>query len=348
MSGRSVRENGKNTKQRMKKRAKGNEAEGPVAKTIYTIKLDEGQLEKLEALCDKKCFGFYNVDHSLFAFKAPVEQVNIVAYKSGKVVIQGKGTEWFVQNYVEPEVTGRPELGYEEVHHPEWFEPHAGVDEAGKGDVFGPLVSCCVIADGDMVRKWREAGVKDSKAMTDNSILHLEKVILRTKGVVVRRTFASMERYNELMSKPGANLNKLLAWFHARSVAAALEVRQVEWGLLDQFSKAPLTQQQLKKDGVEFDLRMRTKAESDPVVAAASVCARAEYVRQMQKLGEVYGDTLKKGASAAVREQGKELVAKLGAHALKRFAKVHFKTAYEILGLPVPEKPKYYGRRKGD
>ena len=48
------------------------------------------------------------------------------------------------------------------------------------------------------------------------------------------------------MSKPGANLNKLLAWFHSRSVKAALEVRQVEWGMLDQFSKAPLTQQQLK------------------------------------------------------------------------------------------------------
>lgn len=324
----------------MKKKKNGDD--GPARKTLYTITLEPDQLQKLEAICDKRLYGYYHVDHSLFAFKAPYEQVNIVAYKSGKVVIQGKGTESFVQNVLEMEVTGEPRLGYDEVHHAEWFEPHAGVDEAGKGDLFGPLVSCCVIADGDMVRAWQAEGVKDSKAMTDGSILRLEKVILKTKGVVVKKTFAGMNKYNELMSKPGANLNKLLAWFHARSIAAALERRPVEWGLLDQFSKAPLTQQQLKKDGVAFDLKMRTKAESDPVVAAASICARAEFVRQLRKLSTEFGEELKKGAGAHVKKQGEELVEKLGPHRLKDFAKVHFKTAYEILGLPVPEKPSYF------
>jgi ribonuclease HIII len=320
---------------------KKNTDEGPAKKTLYTLKLDPEQLEKLEAVCDKRLFGWYHVDHSLFAFKAPIEGVNVVAYKSGKVVIQGKGTEAFVQNVVEMEVTGEPRMGYDEVHHPEWFEPHAGVDEAGKGDFFGPLVSCCVIADGDMVRHWQEEGVKDSKSLTDGSILGLEKIILKTRGVVVKKTLASMPRYNDLMSRPQANLNKLLAWFHAKSIAAALEKRTVEWGLLDQFSKAPLTQQQLSKDGVEFNLKMRTKAESDPVVAAASICARAEFVRQMRKLSVEFGEELKKGAGAAVKQQGFELVEKLGSHRLKDFAKVHFKTAYEVLGLPVPEKPSW-------
>jgi ribonuclease HIII len=325
----------------MKKKKGGNDDE-PQVKTIYTIKLDEEQLQKLEAICDKRVYGYYHVDHSLFAFKAPHEQVNIVAYKSGKVVIQGKGTEAFVQNVLEVEVTGEPRLGYDEVLHPEWYEPHAGVDEAGKGDLFGPLVSCCVIADGQMVNDWQAEGVKDSKSLTDGSILRLEKIILRTKGVVVKKTFAGMQRYNELMSKPNANLNKLLAWYHSKSVRAALEQRKVEWGMLDQFSKAPLTQQQLKKDGVDFNLKMQTKAEADPVVAAASICARAEYIRQLRKLSADYGEELKKGASAQVKMQGEELVAKMGAHRLKDFAKVHFKTAYEILGLPVPKKPSFY------
>jgi ribonuclease HIII len=324
---------------KMKKSGDGDE---PAKKTIYTITLDSDQMEKLESICDKRMYGYYHVDHSLFAFKAPYEQVNIVAYKSGKVVIQGKGTEAFVQNILEAEVTGQPLMGYEEFHNPEWYEPHAGVDEAGKGDLFGPLVSCCVIADGDMVRHWQAEGVKDSKSLTDASILRLEKIILRTKGVVVKKTFANMNRYNELMSKPGANLNKLLAWYHARSIASALEQRTVEWGLLDQFSKAPLTQQQLKKDGVDFNLKMRTKAESDPVVAAASICARSEFVRQLRKLSTEFGEELKKGAGAPVKKQGEELVAKLGGHRLKDFAKVHFKTAYEVLGLPVPKKPSYF------
>lgn len=326
-------------RERMKKGKRQDEAEGPKAKTLYTIKLDEEQLEKLEAVCDRRLYGWYHVDHSLFAFKAAREGVNIVAYKSGKVVIQGKGTEAFVRDILETEVTGDPRMGYDAVHHPEWFEPHAGVDEAGKGDFFGPLVSCCVIADGEMVRHWQAEGVKDSKSLNDNSILRLEKVIRKTDGVVIKRTTCGMARYNEMMSKPQANLNKLLAWFHARSVQGALEQRAVEWGMLDQFSKTPLTQQQLKKDGIEFDLRMRTKAEEDPVVAAASICARAEFVRRLRKLSVEFGEELKKGASAAVREQGRELVKKLGEHRLKDFAKVHFKTAYEVLGLPVPEKP---------
>lgn len=322
----------------MKKKKSAAEEAGPKALTIYTIKLSEEQLEALEALCDQRSYGYHHVDHSLFAFKSKIEQLNIVAYKSGKVVIQGKGTEWFVQNHLEPEVTGKALLGYDEIHNAEWFEAHAGVDEAGKGDLFGPLVSCCVIADGDMVRHWKEAGVKDSKALGDNSILRLEKIILRTKGVVVKKTFAGMQRYNEIMARPGANLNKLLAWFHSRSVQAALAQRTVEWGLLDQFSKAPLTQQQLKKDGCEFDLRMRTKAESDPVVAAASICARAEFVRQLQKLSKEFEFEFPKGSGAPAKQRGFEFVAQHGAHRLKDVAKVHFKTAYEVLGLPVPQK----------
>ena len=49
-----------------------------------------------------------------------------------------------------------------------------------------------------------------------------------------------------------------------------------------------------------------------------------------------------KAYSALVKKQGQELVGKLGPHRLKDFAKVHFKTAYEILGLPVPQKPPYF------
>ncbi|NBD39046.1 MAG: ribonuclease HIII [Verrucomicrobia bacterium] len=321
------------------KRKKKQEDEDPKKRTLYTVRLDEAQLEKLEEICDKRVYGWYNVDHSLFAFKAPREKVNIVAYKSGKLVIQGKGTEDFVRDVLEAEVTGEPRLGYDEIHHPEWFEPHAGVDEAGKGDFFGPLVSCCVIADGDMVRHWQAEGVKDSKSLTDGTILRLEKIIRGTRGVVVKRMASGMPRYNEMMSQPGANLNQLLAWFHARSIGAALQERTVEWGMLDQFSKTPLTQRQLKRDGIEFDLRMRTRAEDDPVVAAASICARAEFVRRLQALSKEAGEELKKGAGKPVKEQAQQLVENHGPHRLKDFAKVHFKTAYEVLGLPVPEKP---------
>ncbi|HNX05790.1 MAG TPA: hypothetical protein PKI32_09825, partial [Opitutales bacterium] len=122
-----------------------------------------------------------------------------------------------------------------------------------------------------------------------------------------------------------------------------------QWGLLDQFSKQPLVQRQMKKDGVTFDLRMRTHGESDPVVAAASVCARAEFVRQMKALSDAAGETLKKGASAQVKAQAQKFVDTRGPDFLGSVAKLHFRTAKEVLGLPVEEKKPwshYAGRSK--
>lgn len=307
-------------------------------KTLYSIKLDKEQMEQVRAWCDKRLWSFYEVDYASFAFKG--DGVNIVGYNSGKLVVQGKKTEDWVTYVLEAEITQNPLLGYDSVLHPEWYEPHAGLDESGKGDLFGPLVSACVIADGAMVEAWQKAGIQDSKKITsDAAILRLDKVICDTKGVVVKRMSLRMGKYNELYHKFGSNLNRLLAWQHAKCLEAALAERNVSWGLLDQFSKQPLVQRTFdKKTYPDFDLRMRPRAEEDPVVAAASICARAEYVRAMQKLSTEADVKLQKGASAQVRSQAKALVAKFGAEALGNFAKLHFRTAYEALGLPVPPK----------
>ena len=167
----------------------------------------------------------YDVAYSLFAFKG--EKVNVVGYQSGKLVVSGKNMEDFVRDILEPEITGEALLGYEEVHNPEWFTLHAGADESGKGDLFGPLVTACVVADGDMVRQWLELGVADSKKLTDGSILKLDKEIRKTKGVVIQTAFARMPKYNELYNKFDRNLNKLLAGITAsrstkRSISAPL------------------------------------------------------------------------------------------------------------------------------
>ena len=322
----------------MAKKAKKTDSEGPPKITLYTISLDDGQMEKLKEYCDYRLWQFYNVDYARFAFKNKMLKVNVVGYKSGKVVIAGKGTEDFVRDVLEAEITGDPRLGYDEVHNPEWFEEHAGLDEAGKGDLFGPVVCATVIADGDIVRKWMEEGVRDSKKLSDSQILRLDRKIRQTRGAVVKTAFCGMAKYNQLMARPQANLNKLMAWLHARALEEALAKRTVSWGMLDQFSKQPLVQKNLKEKGLKFDLRMRTHAESDPVVAAASIVARAEFVRQMQKLSKIFGQELKKGSGALVKEQATNMVQKLGSDALGDFAKLHFKTAYQARGLPVPEK----------
>src|SRR5690606_40124857 len=138
------------------------------------------------------------VPYARFAFKGP--KVNVTAYTSGKVVVAGKETEDFVQNVIEAQVTGAPKLGYDEVLHPDWFEPHAGLDESGKGDLFGPVVAATVIADRPAIETLIKAGVKDSKKIAEGQIIKLDKIIRETRGVVVETCFCGMEKYNELMA----------------------------------------------------------------------------------------------------------------------------------------------------
>jgi len=303
------------------KRKKVEVEKEPKKATLYTLTLTPQQMEKLRNALESRLWIDKTVEHAAFAYEG--NKVQVVAYKSGKLVVQGKMTEDFVQNILEPEVTGEAKLGYDEIHNPEWFELHAGCDEAGKGDIFGPLVTACVIAGPDAIRELRKSGVKDSKRINDREILKLEKVIRDTPGVVVTTAACSMEKYNELMGKPGANLNKLLAWLHSRSLGDALDKKSAPWGLLDQFATRDKVDEYLARP--DFELRRRTKAESDPVVAAASIVARAGFLKGMQNLSHEAGMKLMKGASKEAQSQFKTLKEKVGEAGMKKFAKLHFK-----------------------
>jgi ribonuclease HIII len=325
--------------------------EAPKKISSYTVKLDDAQMATLRAICEQRGWQPLEVAYTRFAFKSDQAKVNVSAYTSGKVLIAGKGTEDFVRDTIEPEVTKAAKLGYDEVLNPDWFEAHAGLDESGKGDFFGPVVAATVIAEKSAILKWREAGVADSKKIAESKILQLDKLIRETPWVVVKTCFCSMPKYNELMARPRANLNLLLAWQHATALSQALVEKPVKWGLLDQFTEQPLVQRELAKKRAEpFELRMRTKAESDPVVAAASIVARAEYVRIMRALSEKFGEPLQKGASARVKDQAHVIIKKFGVLALKDFAKLHFRTAYEVVKdagkldeLPLPEPKERFG-----
>jgi ribonuclease HIII len=326
----------------MPKRGQDDE-EKPRKLSTYTLKLDEAQMEKLRSILSGRGWEAFDVAYARYAFRG--RDCNVTAYESGKLVVAGKGTEEFVTMTLEPEVTRAPKLGYDEVLHPDWFELHAGLDESGKGDLFGPVVAATVIADKAAIEGWIKAGVKDSKKIADTQIIKLDKLIRGTHGVAVATCLCGMAKYNLIMSRPHANLNRLLAWQHATALAQALSRKKAPRGLLDQFSKQPLVQRELAKMGIrDFDLQMRTKAEEDPVVAAASVVARAEYVRQIHSLSRQFGAPLQKGAGALVKEQAAQIIERFGARSLGTFAKLHFRTSYEVVAaagkldeLPLPK-----------
>lgn len=315
--------------------------------TLWTETFTDEQIAALGKYCENaNGFEATETPYAIFSYKSKPQKINVVAYTSRKIVVSGKGTQAFVQDVIEPQITGIAKLGYDEVHHPEWFEYHAGLDESGKGDLFGPLVSCCVIAGAEAVKTWIDAGVRDSKTVSESVIFELEKLIRNTPGVIVKTATTSMEKYNALYAGTFKNLNSMLAHFHFIALREALFVAQQspagtpDWGLLDQFSKTPLVQRELKRNAIDFDLQMRTKAESDPVVAAASIVARAVYVRAVKDLEKAAEMKLPKGCSSGTRQTGEKLVEKFGRARFGSFAKLHFKTAYEAQGLTPPPSPK--------
>src|SRR6266436_9224229 len=128
----------------------------------YTHPLSPEQANRLRALLDELGFEFSPKQYTLFF--AQKNKLSVAVYEKGpKVLVQGKGVEEFVQFDLEPKIFGEARLGYEEVHVPEMFEAHFGVDESGKGDFFGPLVISGVYVDHGIARKLLDAGVVDSK-----------------------------------------------------------------------------------------------------------------------------------------------------------------------------------------
>lgn len=302
------------------------------ALTSYTKPLTELQAAKLRTLLEEKGFKFEPKPYTLYA--ASGEKLSIAVYEKGpKIVVQGKGTEDFVKFTLEPEVLGAAELGYEEVLNPEMFSPHIGVDESGKGDFFGPLVIAGAYVDADMTRKLQEMGVMDSKRIGSDARISAIAADMRRAGVIHEVIVIGPERYNEMYASFG-NLNKLLAWGHAKIIENLLErVPDCPRALSDQFANPGVLQKALQARGKTIQLDQRTKAESDPAVAAASIFAREKFVKWLQDAGQTHGVHLAKGVSPMVKSAALELMQKHGREALARVAKLHFRTSQEVLAM---------------
>jgi ribonuclease HIII len=206
-------------------------------------------------------------------------------------------------------------------------EGRIGVDESGKGDYFGPLViAACFVGPEHLAEL---EGVRDSKKLTDPMALRLSGKI---KSVCPHSVIAiGPAKYNELYEK-FKNLNTLLAWGHARAIENVLEEFPTAKRVIsDQFAAGgAVVKRALFERGKAVEFISRVRAEEDLAVAAASVLARAEFLRGLERLVETYGLRLPKGASPPVLVAGKQFVAKHGRDALVNVAKLHFRTTTQL------------------
>jgi ribonuclease HIII len=214
-----------------------------------------------------------------------------------------------------------------EVIQEDFPEEMIGTDESGKGDFFGPLVIAGVYVNKNNSNLLRELGVIDSKKLTDKHIADLAikiKAICPYSIVTVGNT-----KYNELYDEI-KNLNKLLAWGHARVIENLLEKTDCNFVLSDQFGDEGLIKAALLKKGKTITLFQRHKAEEIISVAAASIIARNEYVSRMNQLSTKYKLEMPKGASTKTINAAKQFVSQYGKQELKTVAKLHFKTTEQL------------------
>jgi len=299
-------------------------------RTSYTCALAADKVAQMKRDLQEKGYDFREVPYAHFGASSDAEKVNVAVYTSGKLVIQGKGTTDFIQFYLEPCLLGEARLGYEHILDPTMLARRMGVDESGKGDFFGPLVTAGVYLDERSAKQMMELGVRDSKQISsDTKIEALAKQIraLTKWDVVPMGNLA----YNRLQQQMG-NVNSVLGWMHARVIENLLaKAPDCPEAISDQFGNKSIVQRALMEKGRTIKLVQRHKAESDLAVAAASILARDEFVRRLKALGKEYGVLLPKGASAAVKVAAVELLKKHGRDALPKVAKTHFRTAQQVL-----------------
>lgn len=310
--------------------------------TSYTCKLTEIQASSLQNYLQENHFEFREVPYTKFA--GAKDKLNVVFYESGKLVVQGKGAQEFVEFILEPVILQEVKLGYEAVLNPELLLPRLGIDESGKGDFFGPLCVAGVYVNNKIITAWKEAGIRDSKNISsDKKIFELAKLIRETPGCVTSVVPIGNEAYNRLYGKM-RSVNTLLAWGHARVIENLMgqqhrmnppPVRAIS----DQFAADKATVgKAIMSLGRGIELVQRHKAEEDLAVAAASILARNEFVVRLAELGKQFGMKFPKGASAAVDAVAKEFIVRHGAENFAKVAKTHFRTALRAQGLPEPPK----------
>ncbi len=258
--------------------------------------------------------------------------VNVAFYpKKGKLLIQGRGAEDFLKNTLRLDPAEKaPAMG---TTLPALVDttPHFGVDESGKGDYFGPLVVAGVYTDERCAAELVRLGCRDSKAIPDDKkIQSLAERIKKTAGVVYEVICIGPRRYNELYNEIG-NLNRLLAWGHARVIAALHEkVPACPRALSDQFANEWVLKRALGQRHIPVQLEQRTKAESDVAVAAASILARARFVQWMQHTAAASNCPMPLGCAPHVTRAAQHFIDTHGRERLQDVAKLHFKVTQKL------------------
>ena len=261
------------------------------------------------------------------------ETAKLNVYRTGKVSTGGRASR--LMEVLEGWRTGEGQAGRGGSRAPAGPRPaldgtpRLGIDEAGKGDYFGPLVVAGVrVAGAKMAAELREIGVRDSKTVGVLGARPMAGRILAAVGPEnVRVVVLGPEEY-EARRRAAGNVNDLLGEVDAGIIH---ELKgEVELIVVDQYAKGARSRLAPSvPPGVRLEVRPR--AEDDAAVAAASILARARQLDEVDRLSESVGFRLPLGATH-VLDAGRRVVRERGRRELDRVAKTHFATTKRVIG----------------
>lgn len=274
----------------------------------YTISVNDTELEKLN-----RVYQYHQIEDNnpYLLFHASHNGIEILAYKTGKVLIQGK------------EVTH--ELISIKKHLNREDYAAIGSDEVGTGDVFGPVVVCAAYANTSDIAYLESLNVRDSKNMSDKMIALIAPKI--AKRLIHSLLILPPKKYNELVSQ-GINLNKMKALLHNQAIIkTSSKVEANTPVILDQFCTPQLYFNYIKDETLIYrDIEFHTKAEQVHLsVAAASIIARYAFLVKMDEYSKKLSIPLLKGASKDVDDLVKKIYDEKGKQFLSLVAKMNYK-----------------------
>lgn len=170
---------------------------------------------------------------------------------------------------------------------------YAGIDEAGRGPVIGPLVMSCIVLDNESLESLKILGVKDSKKLTPLKRKHLFKNIANISHEIIVKIIDPLEIDDAVYGRTVRNLNEL----EAKSIAEMISFLKTPVSKI--FIDAPdqntdrfklLIKKHFPRLG-KYAIVAKNKADIKyPIVSAASIVSKVIRDTLIAKLKREYGD----------------------------------------------------------
>ncbi len=166
----------------------------------------------------------------------------------------------------------------------------AGVDDAGRGSVIGPLVIAGILIEDGDIPKLVQLGVKDSKLLSPSrrEALAIEIKRIAQKHAIVKLSPSEIDMVVERGRKL-FRLNRL----EAQAMAKVIELLKPDVAYVD---ASDVLEERFKQQILEylpFKIEIVSEHKADrkyPVVSAASIIAKVERDCEIAELKAKYGD----------------------------------------------------------